>query len=102
MRKELHVSHIPQPPKPVTIPLSSKKKTKKKARKKQKEKNQKKTKKKTKKTKKQNKKKTKKTKKHQKQELRMRIFLGYHMDRKDRNVTYIFIRTQSIFRLSGW
>ena len=25
MRKELHVSHIPQPPKPVTIPLSSKK-----------------------------------------------------------------------------
>ena len=28
MRKELHVSHIPQPPKPVIIPLSSKKKTK--------------------------------------------------------------------------
>ena len=25
MRKELHVSHIPQPPKPVTVPLSSKK-----------------------------------------------------------------------------
>ena len=29
MRKELHVSHIPQPPKPVTIPLSSKKNKKK-------------------------------------------------------------------------
>ena len=28
MRKELHVSHIPQPPKPVIIPLSSKKKLK--------------------------------------------------------------------------
>ena len=28
MRKELHVSHIPQPPKPVIIPLSSKKKQK--------------------------------------------------------------------------
>ena len=28
MRKELHVSHIPQPPKPVTVPLSSKKKQK--------------------------------------------------------------------------
>ena len=64
MRKELHVSHIPQPPKPVTIPLSSKKKQK-------------------------NKKKTK-TKKNQKQELIMRIFLGYHMDWKDRNVTYIY------------
>ena len=67
MRKELHVSHIPQPPKPVTIPLSSKKKTKKKQ------------------------KKTKKNQKKQKQkqELRMRIFLGYHMDWKDRNVRYI-------------
>ena len=30
MHKELHVSHMPQPPTPVTIPLSSKKnKTKK-------------------------------------------------------------------------
>ena len=28
MRKELHVSYIPQPPKPVIIPLSSKKKQK--------------------------------------------------------------------------
>ena len=71
MRKELHVSHIPQPPKPVTIPLSSKKKTK----------NQ------------------KKTKKNQKQGLRMRIFLGYHMDWKDRNVTYIY--SFEPFRLSG-
>ena len=46
-----------------------------------------------KKNKKQNKtknKKNKKTKKNQKQELRMRIFLGYHMDWKDRNVTYIY------------
>ena len=66
MRKELHVSRIPQPPKPVTIPLLSLKKNKK------------------------TKKKPKKTKKNQKQELRMRIFLGYHMDRKDRNVTYIY------------
>ena len=49
-----------------------------------------------KKNKKQNKtknKKNKKTKKNQKQELRMRIFLGYHMDWKDRNVTYIYIYT---------
>ena len=68
MRKELHVSHIPQPPKPVTIPLSSKKKQKK-----------------NKKTQK-----NKKKQKTQKQELRMRIFLGYHMDWKDRNVTYIY------------
>ena len=88
MRKELHVSHIPQPPNQLPFPFQVKKKQKK-TRKKQKEKNQKKTKKKT------------KTKKNQKQELPMRIFLGYHMDRKDRNVTYIFIRTQSIFRLSG-
>ena len=29
MHKELHVSHMPQPLKPVTIPLSSKKKQKK-------------------------------------------------------------------------
>ena len=35
MRKELHVSHIPQPPKPVTIPLSSKKKQTKKKNQKQ-------------------------------------------------------------------
>ena len=45
MHKELHVSHMSQPPKPVTIPLSSKKKTK-----------------------------NKKQKKQKKQELRMRIF----------------------------
>ena len=78
------MSHIPQPPKPVTIPLSSKKKTKK---------NKKTTnKKKTKKTRKKPKKQQKKPKKqkNQKQELRMRIFLRYHMDRKDRNVTYIY------------
>ena len=56
MRKELHVSHIPQPPKPVTIPLSSKKKQKKN-------------------------KKTRTTHAH---------ILGYHMDWKDRNVTYIY------------
>ena len=36
------------------------------------------------------KKKNKKKQKTQKQELRMRIFLGYHMDWKDRNVTYIY------------
>ena len=59
MRKELHVSHIPQSPKSVTILFQVKKK----------------------------KQKTKKTKK---QELRMRVFLGYHMDCKDRNVTYIY------------
>ena len=76
------MSHIPQPPKPVTIPLSSKKKTKKNKKTTNKKKN-KKNKKKTKKT-------TKKNKKNQKQELRMRIFLRYHMDRKDRNVTYIY------------
>ena len=78
------MSHIPQPPKPVTIPLSSKKKTKKNKKttnKKKNKKNKKKTKKTTKKPKKQ---------KNQKQELRMRIFLRYHMDRKDRNVTYIY------------
>ena len=44
MHKELHVSHMSQPPKPVTIPLSSKKT------------------------------KNKKQKKQKKQELRMRIF----------------------------
>ena len=48
MRKELHVSHIPQPPKPVIIPLSSKKKLKTKKKK----------------TKKKKKKKTKKKKKN--------------------------------------
>ena len=32
MHKELHVSHMPQPPTPVTIPLSSKKKQNKKTR----------------------------------------------------------------------
>ena len=37
MRKELHVSHIPQPPKPVIIPLSSKKKLKTKEKNKKKE-----------------------------------------------------------------
>ena len=37
MRKELHVSHIPQPPKPVIIPLSSKKKLKTKKKNKKKE-----------------------------------------------------------------
>ena len=82
------MSHIPQPPKPVTIPLSSKKKNKKKQKKQENNKNKKKTKKTRKKPKKQQKK-TKKTK-NQKQELRMRIFLRYHMDRKDRNVTYIY------------
>ena len=85
MRKELHVSHIPQPPKPVTIPLSSKKKNKKK----QENNKQKKKQKKQEKNQKNNKKKQKKQK-NQKQELRMRIFLRYHMDRKDRNVTYIY------------
>ena len=73
MRKELHVSHIPQPPKPVTIPLSSKKKTK-----------------------------NKKQKNKKKQELRMRIFfrLPNKLERSKRD-RYIFIRTQLTFRLSG-
>ena len=61
-----YVSHIPQPPKPVTIPLSSKKKTKKNKKttnKKKNKKNKKKTKKTTKKPKKQQKnQKNKKTK----------------------------------------
>ena len=37
MRKELHVSHIPRPPKPVIIPLSNKKKQKTKKKNKEKE-----------------------------------------------------------------
>ena len=39
MHKELHVSHMSQPPKPVTIPLSSKKKQKTKNKKNKKNKN---------------------------------------------------------------
>ena len=91
-----YVSHIPQPPKPVTIPLSSKKKTKK---------NKKTTnKKKTKKTRKKPKKQQKKPKKqkNQKQELRMRIFFTLpHGSERSKRYIYIFIRTQFIFRLSG-
>ena len=70
MRKELHVSHIPQPRNQLPFPFQVKKRQK--------------------------------TKKNQKQELRMRIFLGYHMDWKDRNVTYICIHSNlTLFRLSG-
>ena len=61
MRKELHVSHIPQPPKPVTIPLSSKKKTKNKKQKNKKNKN-----------------------------YACAFFLGYQINWKDRNVTDIY------------
>ena len=45
-------------------------------------------------------KKNKKQKNKKKQELRMRIFLGYHMDWKDRNVTDIN-SFEPTLRLSG-
>ena len=59
MRKELHVSHIPQPQNQLPFPFQVKKR----------QKNQKKP-------------KTRTTHAH--------FFLGYHMDWKDRNVTYIY------------
>ena len=91
-----YVSHIPQPPKPVTIPLSGKKKTKKKQENNKQKKN-KKNKKKTKKTTK----KTKKTKKPKTRTTHAHFFTLPHGSERSKRYIYIFIRTQFIFRLSG-
>ena len=100
MRKELHVSHIPQPPKPVTIPLSSKKKTKKKqkkTRKKQKQKTKTKKQKKTKKTKKQKKPK----KKPKTRTTHAHFFRLPHGSERSKRDIYIFIRTHPFLGCQG-
>ena len=96
-----YVSHIPQPPKPVTIPLSSKKKTKKNKKKTRKQQKQKQKQKKQQKNQKNNKKKPKKQKKPKTRTTHAHFFTLQHGSERSKRYIYIFIRTQSIFRLSG-